>query len=151
MSWRHKGKYRYSCNILGLGTWWRWVVSFMPCRFKPGESGPGTHWIGGWVSPTAGLHGVEKRQILHCQESKPDRPARNPSLYRLSYHKMFLMTDISKPLQKKTYTVSAKIFKTESPTSRLNGYHSRFALRRSLIQNSARRPAILTWVFRAFL
>jgi hypothetical protein len=26
-----------------------------PCRFTPGERAPGTHWIGGWVDPRAGL------------------------------------------------------------------------------------------------
>jgi hypothetical protein len=24
-------------------------------RFTPGERSPGTHWIGGWVDPRAGL------------------------------------------------------------------------------------------------
>jgi hypothetical protein len=30
------------------------------CRFTPGESALGTHWIGGWVNPRAGLNGMEK-------------------------------------------------------------------------------------------
>jgi hypothetical protein len=29
-------------------------------RFTPGEGAPGTHWIGGWVNPSAGLDDVEK-------------------------------------------------------------------------------------------
>jgi hypothetical protein len=33
----------------------------------------------------AGVDEVEKRKILHCRESNPDRPAYSPSLYRLSY------------------------------------------------------------------
>jgi hypothetical protein len=36
-----------------------WPAS-RPCRFTPGERAPGTHWIGGWVGPTAGLDDVEK-------------------------------------------------------------------------------------------
>jgi hypothetical protein len=40
-------------------------------------SRPGTHFIGGWVGPRAGLDG--------CRKSHPDRPARSESLYRLSY------------------------------------------------------------------
>jgi hypothetical protein len=28
--------------------------------FNPEESAPGTHWIGGWVDPRAGLGDVEK-------------------------------------------------------------------------------------------
>jgi hypothetical protein len=29
-----------------------------------GERVPGTHWLGGWVGPRAGLDDVEKRKIL---------------------------------------------------------------------------------------
>jgi hypothetical protein len=28
-------------------------------RITPGERAPGTHWMGGWVDPTAGLDDVE--------------------------------------------------------------------------------------------
>jgi hypothetical protein len=31
-----------------------------PDRFTPGERPPGTHWIGGWVNPRAGLDNMEK-------------------------------------------------------------------------------------------
>jgi hypothetical protein len=38
------------------------------------------------VGPLSGLHAVEKRKIPFARrESKPGRPARSPSLYRLSY------------------------------------------------------------------
>jgi hypothetical protein len=40
-----------------------WSAS-RPCRFIPGETAPGTHWIGGWVGPRAGLDYVEKRKFL---------------------------------------------------------------------------------------
>jgi hypothetical protein len=36
-----------------------WSAS-RPGRFTPRESAPGTHWIGGWVDPTAGPDDVEK-------------------------------------------------------------------------------------------
>jgi hypothetical protein len=52
-----------------------WSAS-RPCRFTPGEVAPGTHGIGGWVGPRVGLGAVEKRNILLCRESNPDRPAR---------------------------------------------------------------------------
>jgi hypothetical protein len=39
-----------------------WSAS-RPCRFTPGERAPGSHWIGGWVGPTAGLDDVEKRKL----------------------------------------------------------------------------------------
>jgi hypothetical protein len=32
-------------------------------RFTPREIAPGTHWIGGWVGPRAGLDTVVKRGI----------------------------------------------------------------------------------------
>jgi hypothetical protein len=40
-----------------------WSAS-RPGRFTPGERAPDTHWIGGWVNPTAGLDEVEKRKYL---------------------------------------------------------------------------------------
>jgi hypothetical protein len=40
-----------------------WSVS-PPCRFTLGERAPGTHWIGGWVDPRAGLDDVEKKKFL---------------------------------------------------------------------------------------
>ena len=47
-----------------------------PAALPPGKR-PGTHCIGGWVGPRAGLDG--------CGKSRPyrDRPARSESLYRL--------------------------------------------------------------------
>jgi hypothetical protein len=46
-----------------------------PCRFTPGERVPITYWIGGWAGPRVGLDAAEKRKILYCQGSNPDRPA----------------------------------------------------------------------------
>jgi hypothetical protein len=43
-----------------------WPVS-RPGRFTPEERAPGTHWIGGWVGPRAGLDEVEKRKFLTLQ------------------------------------------------------------------------------------
>jgi hypothetical protein len=40
-------------------------------RFTPGEIAPGTHWIGGCVSPRAGLDALEKRKTLQRRESNP--------------------------------------------------------------------------------
>jgi hypothetical protein len=64
-----------------------WSASRL-CRFTPGERAPGTHWIGGWVNPRAGLDNVVKRKflILPGLELRPlGRPARSQSLYRLRY------------------------------------------------------------------
>jgi hypothetical protein len=49
-----------------------------PGRFTPKERNPGTHWIGSWVGPRAGLDAVAKRKIpFPCRESKPARPVRS--------------------------------------------------------------------------
>jgi hypothetical protein len=50
-----------------------------PGRFTPRERVPGTHWIGGWVGPRAGLDAVSKRKIHSPRrESKPDHPIVQP-------------------------------------------------------------------------
>jgi hypothetical protein len=33
-------------------------------QLYPREGTPGTHWIGGWVGPRAGLDDVKKRKFL---------------------------------------------------------------------------------------
>jgi hypothetical protein len=58
------------------------------CRFTPGQIATGTHCIGVWMDPRAGLNDVEKRKFLTLPglELRPlCRPARSQSLYRLSY------------------------------------------------------------------
>jgi hypothetical protein len=59
-----------------------------PGRFTPGEGAPGTHWIGGWVGPRAGLDDMEKWKFLTLPglELRPlSRRARSQSLYGLRY------------------------------------------------------------------
>jgi hypothetical protein len=59
-----------------------------PGCFTPRERALGTHWIGGWVDPRAGMDDVEKRKFLTLPglELRPlRRPARSQSLYRLRY------------------------------------------------------------------
>jgi hypothetical protein len=48
-----------------------WSAS-RPCRFTPGERAPGTHGIGGWVGPRAGLDNVEK--ILNPKGTRTPTP-----------------------------------------------------------------------------
>jgi hypothetical protein len=48
-----------------------WSAS-LPGRFTPRESAPGTHWIGGWVDPRAGLDDVEKRKSRPYRDSNSD-------------------------------------------------------------------------------
>jgi hypothetical protein len=59
-----------------------------PTALPPGREPPGTHWIGRWVDPRAGLDNVEKKKFLPLPglELRPlGRPSRNQSLYRLRY------------------------------------------------------------------
>jgi hypothetical protein len=69
-------------SFLNLGARLRWVVNATIRPFCRRER-PGTHCIGGWVGPRAGLDGCGK-----CRPTgiwSPDRPARSDSLYQLSY------------------------------------------------------------------
>jgi hypothetical protein len=64
-----------------------WSAS-RPGRFIPGESAPGTHWIGVWVGSRTGLDDMEGRKFLTLPglELRPlSRPAPSQSLYRLRY------------------------------------------------------------------
>jgi hypothetical protein len=64
-----------------------WLHSFLdstlasrPGRFTRWEGGPGTHWIGGWMSPRTCVDDLEKRKICcSSQGSKPECPARSLS------------------------------------------------------------------------
>jgi hypothetical protein len=60
-----------------------WVVNATFRPLYPGER-PGTHCIGGWVGPWAGLDGCGNS--LPTGIRSPGRPIRSESLYRLSYH-----------------------------------------------------------------
>jgi hypothetical protein len=42
-----------------------WSAS-LPGRFIPRKGASGTHWIGGWVNPRAGLDVVANRKIFLC-------------------------------------------------------------------------------------
>jgi len=53
-----------------------------PAALAPGKR-PGTHCIGGWVGPMAGLDGCGKSRLIGIRS--PSRPVRSESLYRLSH------------------------------------------------------------------
>jgi hypothetical protein len=53
------GELRFSATILDLGTRWRRVISFTPLPLYLAERVLGTHSIGSWVVPRAGLDAVE--------------------------------------------------------------------------------------------
>jgi hypothetical protein len=58
-----------------------WSAS-RPCRFTPGETAPGTHWIRGWVGPRTGMDDVEKKNSLPYLDSNLDPPV-------VQHNKMF--------------------------------------------------------------
>jgi hypothetical protein len=64
-----------------------------PGRFTLEERAPGTHWIGGWVRPSAGLNSVEKIKIFPLPEVE-SRPS-GPSLYRLNYFDSLYFAQVS--------------------------------------------------------
>jgi hypothetical protein len=75
-------------HFLNLGTSWRWKVSFKPRPLSPEERAAGTHWIGVWVDPGAGIDEGEKRKFVTLKglELRPlGRPAGSQSLYRPQY------------------------------------------------------------------
>jgi hypothetical protein len=49
--------YTYFSTLALVGGEWS---ASRPRRFTPEERVPGTHWIGGWVDPRAGLDDMEK-------------------------------------------------------------------------------------------
>jgi hypothetical protein len=50
-----------------------------PAALPPGESAPGTHWIGGWVGPRADVDAVEKRKIFPTGIRSPaSQPVASP-------------------------------------------------------------------------
>jgi hypothetical protein len=53
------GEWTFSSTIFDLATRWRLMVRFKPVAVYRKERDPGTHWIGGWVGPRAGLDAVE--------------------------------------------------------------------------------------------
>ena len=67
-----------------LGARWKLVVNATPRPLYPRER-PGTHCIGGWVGPRAGLDGCGKSRPTGIRS--PDRPGHSESLYRPRYQK----------------------------------------------------------------
>jgi hypothetical protein len=58
-----------------------WSAS-RPGHFNPRERTPGTHWIGDWVGPSAGLDAVMRRKFSAPIGTRtPDHPASSPALY----------------------------------------------------------------------
>jgi hypothetical protein len=54
-----------------------------PAALLPGKEPPGTHWIGGWVGPRAGLDAMVKRKIPRPRrESNPRAPIVQPVAQR---------------------------------------------------------------------
>jgi hypothetical protein len=94
---RHEDGWGSGCIdpcFLDLGTSLRWVVSFSPQLLYPGERDPGTHSIGCWVGPRAGLDEMEKWKFLTLPGLELwslSRPACSQSLCWLRYSSYYLL------------------------------------------------------------
>jgi hypothetical protein len=66
--------------LISALVWGEWSA-LRPGRFSPGERAPGTRWIGGWVSPRAGLDDMEKWKFLPSPEHELDLWAVQPLNY----------------------------------------------------------------------
>jgi hypothetical protein len=67
-----KGSGGIDPRFLDVSTSWRWVVRFTSLPLYPRGKSFGTHWIGGWMGPTAGLDAMEKS--WPCRKWDPGRP-----------------------------------------------------------------------------
>jgi hypothetical protein len=84
-----------------------------PAALPPGkERSPGTHWVGGWAGPRAGLDTVWERIILSpLRESNPNHPIVQPGASRYTdyyyyyyyYCKVNLSLCLTKHHAMKTY------------------------------------------------
>ena len=75
-----QGEYSIALLSFTLGARWGWVVNDTPRPLYLRER-PGTHCIGGWVGPGAGLDRYGKFRPPTGVRS-PDRPVSSESLYR---------------------------------------------------------------------
>jgi hypothetical protein len=63
--------------VRNLGTGKNWVVKFptqplyCPPPLDPPRKKPSTHWTGGWVGQTAGLHVLKERKLASLLSSEP--------------------------------------------------------------------------------
>jgi hypothetical protein len=76
-------------HFIGLGTSWRWVVSFMPLLLYPWRENPRYPLD----TPRAGLDDIEKLEFLTLPrlELQPlSCPICSQSLYRLHYHGSYI-------------------------------------------------------------
>jgi hypothetical protein len=74
------GEWRYSATLAVDGGEWS---ASRTCRFTSKEGAPGTHWIGGSVSPRAVLDAMVKRKIPSPRrESNPRTPILQPVAQR---------------------------------------------------------------------
>jgi hypothetical protein len=89
-----------------------------PAALYPRGNDLGTYWIGGWVSPRAGLDAGARRKILcPCRGSNPGRSVRSQTLYCLSY----LL--ISNAYQEAVIWDFSRFFSVHSPKCWDHHYH----------------------------
>jgi hypothetical protein len=122
--WMHRATFFLISALVGV----EWSVS-RPGRVTPGEGSPGTHRIGGWVGPRAGLDEVEKRKFFTLpgfELRTLGRPVRSQPLYRLRYpgsiwyvfgHKKCIQYFVGKPKEKKLQSYRDLMTSYKKPTA----------------------------------
>jgi hypothetical protein len=65
-------EWRYSFTVITLALdGGEWLAS-RPGRFTPRKRALGTHWIGGWLSPRAGVDAIDKRKAFALAHHSTD-------------------------------------------------------------------------------
>jgi hypothetical protein len=91
-------------RFLDLGISWRWVVSFTLRPLYPWERATGTHWIGGWMGPRAGLDDVDRDSnpdpsiVWPIASRYTDYAIPAPQHLRLNYFTVITLSGVSQSL-----------------------------------------------------
>jgi hypothetical protein len=70
------------------------VFSFTPRPLYPREIAPGSHWLGGWVDPRAGLDNFEKKKILILPGLELDPSSVQPTASRYTDYSIQLFETV---------------------------------------------------------
>jgi hypothetical protein len=103
-------------SFLDFGTSCRWAVSFTPLPLCIREKGPGTHWMGEWMSPDPAWTTRRGRNFLPYRNSNSDRPILPTQLKSLVHrnHTSSGIEHISHPLDYKALQLQYKAIRSSS-------------------------------------
>jgi hypothetical protein len=96
-------------HYLDLWNSWMWVVSFTSRPLYPRERASGTHCIGRWVDPRAGLDDMESENSWPYRDSNPDLSVVQPVASRYTDCASPAHDDEQKPTETHNHTVLIKV------------------------------------------